>query len=156
MKVDGKRILNSFCFGPVLVLDGEIVEDFGLADSWINMSSGEERQRVAKAYMRELDGVVKLPKIPDGNVSVWAQFCVQHPKRDAIVAALKDKGIPCNVYYPKPMHLLGAMEYLGLGPGAFPNAEEVSRQVFALPMHPYLSEDDIAEVSSAVREAVQK
>ena len=116
----------------------------------------EERQRVAKAYMRELDGVVKLPRIPDGNVSVWAQFCVQHPKRDAIMAALKGKGIPCNVYYPKPMHLLGAMEYLGLGPGSFPCAEDVSRQVLALPMHPYLSEGDIAEVSSVVREAVQK
>ena len=114
----------------------------------------EERQRVAKAYMRELDGVVKLPRIPDGNVSVWAQFCVQHPKRDAIVAALKERGIPCNVYYPKPMHLLGAMEYLGLGPGSFPNAEDVSRQVFALPMHPYLSEADVAEVSSAIREAL--
>ena len=114
----------------------------------------EERQRVAKAYMRELDGIVKLPRIPDGNVSVWAQFCVQHPKRDAIMAALKDRGIPCNVYYPKPMHLLGAMAYLGLGPGSFPCAEEVSRQVFALPMHPYLSEDDVAEVSSAVREAL--
>ena len=54
MKIDGKRILNSFCFGPVLVLDGEIVEDFGLADSWINMSSGDERQRVAICQVEKL------------------------------------------------------------------------------------------------------
>lgn len=114
----------------------------------------DERQRVAQTYMRELAGVVQLPKIPEGNVSVWAQFCVRHPRRDAIMAALKEKGIPVNCYYPKPMHLLGAMSYLNLGPGSFPNAEKVTQQVFALPMHPYLPEADIVAVAAAVKEAV--
>ena len=114
----------------------------------------DERQRVAQAYIRELEGVVQLPKIPEGNVSVWAQFCVQHPKRGAIMAALKERGIPVNCYYPKPMHLLGAMSYLNLGPGSFPNAESVARQVFALPMHPYLSESEIRDVAAAVKAAV--
>ena len=44
---DGKRILNAFSFGPVLVLDGKKVEDFGGADTWINMDAGGPKQRIA-------------------------------------------------------------------------------------------------------------
>lgn len=118
----------------------------------------DERQRVAQTYLRELrgGGDVVLPKIPDGNVSVWAQFCVQHPQRDAIMTAMRNRGIPVNCYYPKPMHLLGAMSYLNLGRGAFPNAERVSQQVFALPMHPYLTEEEIVFVSNELKEIIRK
>ena len=47
MVYNGKRILNSFCFGPALVVDGQAVEDFEGADVWINMSSDRERSRIA-------------------------------------------------------------------------------------------------------------
>ena len=45
--IDGKRILNSFCFGPGLVVDGEVVEDFQGSDIWIDMASEGGRQRMA-------------------------------------------------------------------------------------------------------------
>ena len=43
---EGVSILNSFSFGPVLVDNGEIVEDFQGADRWINMAADEDRQRI--------------------------------------------------------------------------------------------------------------
>ena len=45
--IDGKRILNSFSFGPGLVVNGEVVEDFRGSDVWIDMASEGERQRMA-------------------------------------------------------------------------------------------------------------
>lgn len=47
MVYNGKRVLNSFCFGPALVVDGKAVENFEGADVWINMSADRERSRVA-------------------------------------------------------------------------------------------------------------
>jgi Exopolysaccharide biosynthesis protein related to N-acetylglucosamine-1-phosphodiester alpha-N-acetylglucosaminidase len=47
MRTDGKRILNSFCFGPALVMDGKAIEDFEGADTWLNMAKDYERQRIA-------------------------------------------------------------------------------------------------------------
>ena len=47
MQIDGKRIVNSFCFGPALVIDGQAIEDFDGADTWLNIAREYERQRIA-------------------------------------------------------------------------------------------------------------
>lgn len=44
--VNGKRILNAFSFGPILVKDGRAVEDFHGADRWFDMRWMEPRQRM--------------------------------------------------------------------------------------------------------------
>ena len=54
MMIEGKRILNSFCFGPALVMDGKKVEDFENADGWMNMGRDYERQRVAFCQVEPL------------------------------------------------------------------------------------------------------
>lgn len=108
------------------------------------------RQQVATAYMRELDGLVKLPVIPQGYSSVWAQFCVMSEKHSAMQQALNDNGIPTARYYPIPMHLLKAMEYLGYKSGDMPVSEAVSKEIFALPMHPYMDETDIHKIGQVI------
>lgn len=47
MRYNGKRILNSLCFGPALVRDGQMIEDFEHADWWLNMAFENERSRIA-------------------------------------------------------------------------------------------------------------
>ena len=47
MQIEGKRILNSFCFGPALVIDGAVPEDFDGADTWLNLAKDYDRQRIA-------------------------------------------------------------------------------------------------------------
>ena len=47
MRYKGKRILNSLCFGPALVRDGKMVEDFEGAEAWLNMAADSERSRMA-------------------------------------------------------------------------------------------------------------
>ena len=54
MKIEGKRILNSFCFGPALVIDGVKVEDYEGAESWLNMACEYERQRIAFCQVEPL------------------------------------------------------------------------------------------------------
>jgi dTDP-4-amino-4,6-dideoxygalactose transaminase len=113
----------------------------------------ELRQKVADAYLRELSGFVKTPVVPEGCVSVWAQFCVMSPRFEKIQAKLKDIGVPTARYYPIPMHLLKAMEYLGYKKGSMPLSEKAAEEIFALPMHPYLDEAEIARIGETVRSA---
>ena len=54
MRYKGKRIMNSLCFGPALVLDGAMVEDFEGAETWLNMAWDRERSRIAFCQVESL------------------------------------------------------------------------------------------------------
>ncbi len=101
----------------------------------------ELRQEVAGRYDRLLGGAVKTPRILPGNISAWAQYSVLHPRRDAVIARLREAGIPTAVYYPIPLHLQRAFAHLGYQRGDFPVAEKIAGEILSLPMHPYLDEE---------------
>lgn len=115
----------------------------------------ELRQKVAAAYNRVLEGLVKTPFVAKDSVSVWAQYCVCSERFEAIQAALRENDIPTARYYPIPMHLLKALDYLGYKKGDMPVTEKVAGHAFALPMHPYLEEDVIEKIGKVVRSVVK-
>ena len=107
------------------------------------------RQEVAARYDRLLAGTVKTPTVRPGNVSAWAQYSVQHPRRDEIIQKLREHNIPTAIYYPIPLHLQGAFADLGYKENDFPVAEKAAREIFSLPMHPYLGaaeQESIAKI----------
>lgn len=117
----------------------------------------EARNRVAAAYSAGLEEVVKTPRVPDGLTSVWAQYTLTLPAgidRAALAASLKDKGIPTAVYYPKPLHQQTAYSRYPAAGGALPVCEDLAGRVISLPMHPYLSQDQIDYICSTFREAL--
>ena len=115
----------------------------------------EMRQVVADRYRAGLKDVVSVQTIPDGCISVYAQFCPRSPKFAEIQAALKAADVPTARYYPIPMHLLGATEYLGYRKGDMPVAEACAADIFALPMHPYLKSEDIDRICGVIADTVK-
>ena len=115
----------------------------------------EMRQVVADRYRAGLKGLVSVQTIPEGCVSVYAQFCPRSPKFAEIQAALKAADVPTARYYPIPMHLLGATEYLGYKKGDMPVAEACAADIFALPMHPYLKAEDIDRICGVIADVVK-
>lgn len=114
----------------------------------------DKRQVVAGMYADRLTGVLdKIPTVPEGLTSVWAQYCVESDRRGEIQAALGAAGIPSPIYYAKPMHLLDAFSDLGYAAGDFPVSEAASRRIFALPFHPYLTESDVDTVCNVIKSA---
>lgn len=106
----------------------------------------EKINEAANIYTSKLKGIVKIPIIPEGYYSSWAQYTVtlkNNEQRDGLQAYLKDKGIPSMIYYPKPMHEQTAYKYLDYQKGSSPVAEMLSDCVLSLPMHPYISNIDI-------------
>ena len=89
---------------------------------------------------------LSAPSVPEGYKSAWAQYSLLSDKKAEIQDALKEKGIPTAVYYPKPLHLQTAFAYLGYKDGEMPISEDCSRRIFSLPMHPYLEEREIERI----------
>jgi dTDP-4-amino-4,6-dideoxygalactose transaminase len=115
----------------------------------------EKRHQVAHAYIDRLRNHVGTPIAAEGDERfAWAQFTIKVDNRDEVQARLKEAGIPSNVYYPRPMHLQPAYLQYGDGEGSMPVAERLSEIVLSLPMHPYLSDDEIERVCAAVKSAV--
>jgi dTDP-4-amino-4,6-dideoxygalactose transaminase len=111
------------------------------------------RQALARAYDAALAGAVTCQRVPDGRMSGRSLYCVLVRDRDRVQKALAAQGIPTAIYYSQPLHLHAAFKAHGEGAGSLPVCEDLSRRILALPFHPYLSDDDVACVVSAVRAA---
>ena len=117
----------------------------------------DDINRAAHKYTEKLRGYVKTPVIPDGFYSSWAQYTLKlksREQRDHVQAALKEQGIPTMVYYPKPMH-----RQLAFGIGEKYDfdcsvTERLCDTVLSLPMHPYLTDEDIDTVCDNILELV--
>ncbi len=116
----------------------------------------KRRAEIGTRYSELLTGVVKTPKLLDGNTSVYAQYTIEVEERDEFQRAMELRGIPTTVHYPEALHLQPAFNYLGHREGEFPLAEAAAKRVVSLPMHPYLTESNLVSIAEAVRECVAK
>ena len=115
--------------------------------------------RAAERYTELLSDKVKTPAIPGGYYSSWAQYTIQLPDRktrDRIQAGMKEAGIPTMVYYPKPMHKQLAFGLEGDYGFDCSVTERLCDMVLSLPMHPYLTEEDIKEVADRLCHLLQE
>ena len=114
--------------------------------------------KAAQMYNEALkDTNLVLPLIKEGFVSSWAQYTVQLPEsvdRNALQAKLKEQGIPTMVYYMKPMHIQGAFAETDSAKADCPVTEKLCKTVLSLPMHPYLTQEDVNRVADAIKKAL--
>jgi dTDP-4-amino-4,6-dideoxygalactose transaminase len=117
-------------------------------------SWNDARLRHADAYTAELEGVgdLAVQQRSPSSTHVYHLFIVETEHRDALREHLTERGIQTGIHYPIPIHLQEAYRDLGLGVGAFPQAERLARRSLSLPMYPELSSEQIATVAGAIRE----
>jgi perosamine synthetase len=118
-----------------------------------------QRKANAEKYFEGLSGIkgLVLPEVKNDKNHVFHQFTIRITQdfrrtRDELLAFLKEKGIVCGVYYPKPLHLHPHFMKMGYKEGDFPVAERMSKQVLSLPVHPSLSDQEIVFVIDAIKE----
>jgi dTDP-4-amino-4,6-dideoxygalactose transaminase len=115
----------------------------------------ELRQQVANRYAALLgeNSQIRVPSIPSGATSAWAQYSVlaiDENQRAALQNKLKEAEIPTAIYYPQPLHLQTAFSSLGYQAGDFPISEDCARRIFSLPMHPYLTAEDQQKIAGSM------
>lgn len=99
------------------------------------------RRALAERYLTGLDHIDGLILPPTGVEDAWHQFVVRvrGGRRDALRAHLQGQGVDSEVYYPLALHLQPCFTDLGGRPGDCPNAEAVTREALALPVHATLT-----------------
>ena len=107
----------------------------------------EAVNHVAQRYTELLSGKVKPPVVPEGWFSSWAQYTIQAENRDEIQTRLKAAGIPSMVYYPRTMCQQTAFAQMWQ---PCPVANRLAETVLSLPMHPYITDEEIELVASLV------
>jgi UDP-2-acetamido-2-deoxy-ribo-hexuluronate aminotransferase len=115
------------------------------------------RARIAGWYAARLSQHVAVPKERAGAQSAWGLYTVILPDaatRERVQAAMKERGVPSAIYYPKPLHHQPA--YAGAHAAGLPNgpglpvSEGLCHRVLSLPMHPYLDEAQVDAVAKAL------
>jgi len=92
-----------------------------------------------------------LPKVVTDR-HIFNQYIIRVSRRDQLRAALQEKGIATEVYYPMPMHLQECFSNLGYAMGSFPESEFAAKETLALPIYPELTEAQACYVVDCVRD----
>lgn len=133
-------------------------------------AENSRRNEIANRYLKEIrNPLVRLPlaatesprpvHVTRSNVTfadcVWHIFAVHCRRpdgescRDQLQAHLKNLGVDTLIHYPTPPHLQKAFidNYGSVG---YPIAESLAKQELSLPLHPFMTEEEIVSVIDGV------
>lgn len=118
-----------------------------LLAGWTN-----RRREIAARY---LEGIrladTQLPVAESGgDASVWHQFTLRHPRRDALREQLTKCEVGTDLIYPVPLHRQDCYAGLGYGEGSMPVAERACATVLSLPIFPELTDAQVEHVITSV------
>lgn len=123
----------------------------------------KKRISIGNAYTEKIKNTYKgsesdiiTPYIPEGKVSVYAQYSVRVKNREQVAKYLNDAGIPTAVHYPVPLHLQECFAGCDSKLGDLPISEKVSSEIMSLPMSAFLKDSDQDYIVKTLCEAVEK
>lgn len=114
----------------------------------------EDRQTAASYYHNNLSDAYGKQKIENNTQSAWALYTITCENRDALMNFLKEKGIPSGAYYPRPVHTQTA--YKVWSNRALPVCEKLAKTVLSIPMHPYLTNQELSYIVESMNEFVSQ
>lgn len=129
----------------------DIHASIGLAQLAKLPAYNARRRETAARYDRELRGVI-TPAVRPGVTHVYHQYTIRVNQRDEFVERLRHRGVGTGIYYPIPVHRQAPFVAAGYGDGHFPVTELLTEQVVSIPVHPSLTEDEVAAVIASVNE----
>ena len=118
-------------------------------------SYNEARQKSAKKYSEAFKdqtnvGTPVTKAAEDTHVFHQYTLKILNGKRDELVKHLNEKGIPCGIYYPIPLHSQKAYRDERCKEEDFPVTNELVKQVISLPMHTELDDEQIQYITQTI------
>lgn len=119
----------------------------------------EARQRASAYYDKAFSNCDKI-SIPARNpksTHIFHQYTLvlNGVDREELKKYLQNKGIPSMIYYPVPLHLQNAYQYLGYKEGDFTVTEQLSKSVISLPMHTELDDEQLKFITNSFLEFIK-
>ena len=116
----------------------------------------EARYKVAQLYDEGLQSVVRIPANPVSGKTCYHQYVVLTDKKDELCSYLSSKSIGVGAFYPVPLHLQKAFDYLGYKAGDLPITEKICKQTVCLPIFPELTEDEIMVIVQNICDFIKR
>ncbi|PYU28508.1 MAG: hypothetical protein DMG32_02500 [Acidobacteria bacterium] len=112
----------------------------------------QKRREAASRYEKLLSSVeeLTLPFEPAWAKSIFHLYVVAAAERNELLEHLRTENIGHGIHYPVPVHLQKPYQNLGYRENDFPVAEQASRNLLSLPIHPYLTGEEQARVAQAI------
>jgi UDP-2-acetamido-2-deoxy-ribo-hexuluronate aminotransferase len=112
------------------------------------------RDRIAALYAARLprNNVTSPPHVEAHNRSAWAQYTIRVTQRDAVQEVLQRHGVPTAVHYPLPLASQPAVADVNVN---LPHSDAAAASVMSLPMHPYMSEEQVETVAAGLAHALK-
>ncbi len=113
----------------------------------------------AKLYSENLKDIVKTPVVREGYYSSWAQYTIilkNKKQRDGLQVNLKEHDIPSMIYYLKPMHIQTVYKDLDYKEEDLLTSSMLCECVLSLPIHPYITNEDIETICGKVRDYIKE
>ncbi len=114
----------------------------------------KSRIRNAQLYdqsLSVLDGCVTIPPRRQNVHQVFHTYVVRVKDRNNLRHYLDENSIETKIHYPIPIHLQKPCAAIGYQLGDFPECEEQSIEILTLPVHQYLSSDQILYVCDHIK-----
>jgi len=102
---------------------------------------------------------LQLPKEPKGRQHSWYLYTVRlehgtENERNRLLEELRKKGIGAEAYYINPVHLMPYYRE-NFGTHKLPETEKAAKQVFSLPIHPGVTEEQISYIGETLLHLVR-
>ena len=111
----------------------------------------EKRRKNVDYYNNALNhSIFSTPKVPSYSFHTYYIYALKSNNREGLMKRLKDNGVATGVYYPVPLHLQPAFHYLGYKKGDMPNSEFLSDNLFAIPIYPELSVNELEYITNII------
>jgi dTDP-4-amino-4,6-dideoxygalactose transaminase len=114
----------------------------------------ERRIENSAVYDRALAGIphVVVPPRTPRVVHSYVTYQVFAERRDELLRHCRERGIEAKVHYPLPVYCQEGLRDLGYRPGDFPVADRHARTAITLPVHQYLTPEQLAYVATTIAE----
>lgn len=110
------------------------------------------RAEIADHYDKALGDLdLTLPARLPGYRHVFHQYVIRTSLRDALIEYLHKEGVGAGVLYPVPIHQQPAYQGRIETASDLSVTERAARSLLCLPVHPWLSDVEVEEIVSAVR-----
>ena len=120
----------------------------------------DARQKAAAFYdnaFADIDAI-ETPERFSSSTHVFHQYTLKSKGINTFELQdfLKEKGIPCMIYYPVPLHEQEAYGAENFDHNDFPITNKLCKSVFSLPMHTELEDDQLTYITESVKEFFNK
>jgi dTDP-4-amino-4,6-dideoxygalactose transaminase len=116
----------------------------------------KRRRQIAQRYTSRLSPWVACPQESSDEYHTYHVYVIQANQRDELKKHLADQGIDTRIHYPIPIHLQACCSELGYNRGDFPVCEKLAGKILSLPVHQFLTDEQVETICKSIANFYQR